>query len=133
MMSDFKDRIREVRKDQRLTQVEFSTALGCGEQTAKFWEGGYRQPTNSTMELICERFHVNKEWLLTGNGEKYIQKESAPIGREQEVAEIVTGIMTGASDDFRLRLIKAITKLTPEQLEYVKDVVVSLAEAAKKE
>lgn len=132
-MSEFKDRIKEVRTDQRMTQAEFGDLIGTGRQAIAFYEGGYRKPHGAAIAMICERFHVNKEWLLTGNGEKYIQKESAPIGREQEVAEIVTSIMTGANDDFRLRLIKAITKLTPEQLEYVKDVVVSLAEAAKKE
>lgn len=131
-MSTMGERIREIRKDAQMTQAEFGEALGVGVQSIRFYEGGYRNPKGPSLNMICERFNVNKLWLTTGEGEKYAASSIVPIGKEEEIAEIVTSIMKGADDEYRLRLIKAVSQLTSEQLYVFRDIMHDLANAEKK-
>lgn len=131
-MSTLGERIREVRKDAKMTQTEFGEAIGASCQTITFYENGYRNPKGTSLNMICEKFHVNKKWLTTGEGEKYAASGTIPVGKEEEIAEIVTSIMKGADDDYRLRLIKAISQMTPDQLYAFRDIMHNLANAEKK-
>ena len=125
-MSDMKERIKEIRKEAGLTQAEFATELGLGRQAVAFYEGGRREPTGPTLALICDRFHINKKWLLTGEGEMHVAgRPQVSPERENEIAQIV-GKMYLDDDGFRTKLIKAIAGLTDDELRCVKDFAESL-------
>ena len=67
------ERIRRIRTDAHLTQAEFAEALGFAPTSSAAWEKKVKPqiPTPPTRELICAKFHVNKHWLETGEGEPY--------------------------------------------------------------
>lgn len=131
-MSDMKDRIKDIRKEAGLTQAEFSEMLGLSEQACKFYEGGYRTPKGSTVNLICDRFHINRKWLLTGEGEMHVAgRPQVSPERENEIAQIV-GKMYLDDDGFRTKLIKAIAGLTDDELRCVKDFAESLVREQEK-
>lgn len=65
-------RIREVRKNQGLTQAEFGAQIGIKGNTVTGYENGTRRPSDAIINSICLVFGVDQTWLRTGEGEMYI-------------------------------------------------------------
>lgn len=83
-----KDRIKKIRKDSKLTQVEFGERIGVKGNTVTGYETGLRNPTDAVLRSICREFRVNETWLRTGEGEMF--QELPP---EDEVAVAVSNIL----------------------------------------
>lgn len=66
-----KERVKQLRSALGLTQQKFADRLGLKRQTIAAYEIGNIEPSESTLLLICKEFGVNKDWMLTGNGEMY--------------------------------------------------------------
>lgn len=66
-----KDRIRKIRKDLELNQTEFGAEIGATQKMVTTFETGRVVPDKPIVMLICEKFHVNQNWLETGEGEPY--------------------------------------------------------------
>lgn len=58
--------IKEIRKDNKLTQEEFAVALGVTYQAVSKWETGKSLPDISILKLISEIYGVNIDDLLKG-------------------------------------------------------------------
>ena len=71
------NRIREVRKNAKLTQTEFGERIGVKGNTVTGYENGLRAPSNAIVHAIAQEFHVREEWLRTGEGEMYEQDAHA--------------------------------------------------------
>ena len=66
-----RNRIKEVRNDRKLSQADFGKELSISRSAVCKIESGENAPSEQTLQLICNRYSVNMEWLKTGNGEKY--------------------------------------------------------------
>jgi len=66
-------RFIEVRKDVGYTdQKEFAEKIGVKWRTLQTYEQGTVKKTPyGFIELLNKHFNVSKEWILTGQGEKY--------------------------------------------------------------
>ena len=104
-----------------MTQAQFAEQIGVGRQAIAYYEGGYRQVTDRVLNNICATFGVSKKWLITGEGE---MKE--PTGDAKEIADLAKSVMTHTDDRFRLRLVKAITEMSDEDLSAFKDFVLKV-------
>ncbi|CZR95875.1 Helix-turn-helix domain protein [Clostridioides difficile] len=71
---DIKDRIKELRKIQQMTQSEFGEKIFVSRSLISAYEKGIKPIPNRTIETICNSFNVNKQWLLTGEGDIYIDE-----------------------------------------------------------
>ncbi|MBN1545708.1 MAG: helix-turn-helix domain-containing protein, partial [Syntrophaceae bacterium] len=60
----------------RLSQAEFAKRLGTKKGIVHSWESGKSMPGSHYLQVIHRVFGVNINWLLTGEGEPYIKKES---------------------------------------------------------
>lgn len=69
------ERIRIIRKELGLTQEKFAKRIGLARNSVASYEIGRREPTNAIIVSICKEFHINEEWLRTGNGEMYSIQE----------------------------------------------------------
>lgn len=58
------NRIKKLRKDNGLTQVEFGNKLGVVKQTVSSWENGISSPNNETLANIASIFKVSVDELL---------------------------------------------------------------------
>lgn len=82
------DRLKKIRKDAGLRQSSFADKVGLGQKTLSNYETGRNQPGEGRLFLIAEKFGVNPQWLLTGEGEQYLSqhdvdaKTKARIERE---------------------------------------------------
>lgn len=64
-------RIKSLRKEKKLTQVNFGRLIGRDASTVSKIEGGELESSGLVRFAICNTFGVRKEWLLTGKGPKY--------------------------------------------------------------
>lgn len=94
------ERIKELRLKLGLSQEDFGRRLGVGRGAITNIELNKVEPKPLFVDLICERFHANKEWLETGKEPMF--SDELP---EDELAAIWAQIKV--SDD---NLIKAIIK-----------------------
>ena len=64
-------RIRQIRKDYGLSQEKFAKRIGMSGSFFNQVETGKNNVSDRTIADICREFHVNENWLRTGEGEMY--------------------------------------------------------------
>lgn len=109
-----KSRIKQVRKDAGLTQVEYGKRLGVAGNTITNYENGMREPSNAIIAAICREFNVNEEWLRTGKGSMYVEMNRA------ELAANIVGSALNTNDEFILNTFIALGQLSPAEWELIK-------------
>lgn len=85
-MSILNNRIKTIRKDNKLTQVEFGEKIGVKGNTITNYENGLRSPSDAVILSICREFNINEVWLRTGQGEMH----NTP---KNETANIVSDLL----------------------------------------
>lgn len=58
------DRIRELRRSEKLTQKEFAKHLKVSAPTIAMWETGKRTPDVDKIKDIGRIFNISSDWLL---------------------------------------------------------------------
>lgn len=76
---DIGSRIKKLRKELDLTQVEFAARIGSVQNTVTGYESGRRNPSAPIISLICREFNVREEWLREGTGEMFKPAPSAAL------------------------------------------------------
>jgi len=71
------ERIKYIRG--ALTQPEFGKKLGVGRNNVYTWETNKNMPLAETLLRIYKEYGVNINWLLSGEGEPYINKSKRSI------------------------------------------------------
>ena len=100
------NRLKQIRKKLGCNQNEFAEKLGISVSNISSYEAGRRNPSDAVINLICEKFSVNKEWLETGKGEMFIQKTE-----NEKIAEFLADVLKAGEKDQRYRFIAAISEL----------------------
>ncbi len=118
-----KNRIKEVRKSQGLTQVEFGEKIGVKGNTVTNYENGLRTPTDAVILSICREFKVNKEWLLTGDGDMFSERT-----KSQQIFDFLTTTAELPDNDFQKRFINALSKLDSRDWETLQKIVDNMQE-----
>lgn len=72
------ERLKQIRKNAKLTQSEFGEVVGATRGMIAKYETGLVVPDNAMLELICVKFNVSRAWLETGEGQPYVQTELVP-------------------------------------------------------
>ena len=69
MTDDVNERIKQVRANLNISQRDFARQIYISQTLLGSIELGYRAVSARTIQLISTAFNVNKNWLLTGEGE----------------------------------------------------------------
>ncbi len=72
MRTTIGERIREAREDKQLDQATLSGKIGVVTRTLQRWEKGEQVPDGVSIMKIAKATAVQSNWLLTGQGEKYV-------------------------------------------------------------
>ena len=104
-----KDRIKQVRKSQKLTQTAFGDIIGVKGNTITNYETGLRNPTDAVIKSICREFGVSVEWLRTGKGNMFV-----PGIKDKQISAMLADVMKSGEDSFRHRLVSALARLDDE-------------------
>lgn len=104
------ERVKELRKKLGLTLDKFGKRIGITKGALSQLESGRTNPSDQTRRSICREFGVSENWLRTGEGDMFAQRAEA-----EDLAATVNRLLTGESDEFKRRLIIALSTLTDEQ------------------
>lgn len=115
------ERIIELRKTLKKSQAKFAKEIGLSVTFINLVENGNRNLSDRTISDICRIYDVNEEWLRTGNGEM-----RQPRSENQIIAEFVNDVMESKSEDFRKRLINALSQLDEDEWKVLEDLANNL-------
>ena len=124
------ERIKSVRKQNKLTQTEFAKSLGASRgmivnvEMDKISNMTAKKPL---LQLICDKYGINPAWLIDGEGEMM-----QDLSREQEIIRAVSEMFTG-DDSFKQDVISMLVKLPDECWGLLEDMARRLLDEQKKE
>lgn len=119
-------RLKELRNRLGLTQKEFGEKIGVTNFTISDIEKGKRTLTDRNMNLICEKYNVNKEWLETGSGEMF-----RPVLPVDEFSQLLSEI-EDSEDEFIKNALWTYWQLDEKSKKVIRDFTYALAEKQKK-
>ena len=120
-------RIAAARRAIGLSQQDFAEALNLSKNFISLLETGNRIPSDRTISDICREFNINEIWLRTGEGQMFVQ-----LSRDEEIGAFLGTVMNGRNDDFKRRLVSALSRLDVEQWQLLEKIALELAEDTKK-
>lgn len=123
-----KDRIKQIRKDKKMTQEAFGKILGVKGNTITNYENGMRNPSDAIITSICREFNVNPTWLRTGEGDVYKQPTD-------DLSEVIAEIVNDESPvrDSLLKIMKAYMQLDDASKQVIDGFITELHNSIKKE
>ncbi len=116
-----KDRIKEIRKNNKLTQQDFADRLGIKQNTVASYEMGRIGISDAVITSICREFSVNEEWLRTGTGDMFKKRS-----RNQEILAFANQLMESRDDAFSKRFTLALSKLSEEEWSLLEKIIDSI-------
>lgn len=63
-MDNFGMRLRQARKDNKITQRDLAKMLDVSFSSISEWENGHHRPDLNILENICQILNVQASWLL---------------------------------------------------------------------
>lgn len=68
------ERVKEIRKELKLSQGDFGKQLGVQNHVIYNLESGRNKTINETLlKFMCNQYGINKNWLFYGIGNKFIE------------------------------------------------------------
>ena len=113
-----KDRIKLLRKKEKMSQEEFGRKIGIGKSSVSKIELGENNPSDQPIMLICSIFNVNEVWLRTGEGgeENMYSKMS-----EDDRFSINLGNLGRTENQLARNMLNAIAEASPEKLKHIEE------------
>ena len=108
------ERLKEIRKELRLTQKEFAKKLGITDSGISRLEKGQNQLTDQMIRSICREFNVNYSWLVSGTGDMFVEVPQTSI--DELCAQY-------GLDDFDRVLILEYLKMSADARKALKDYI----------
>ena len=69
-MSVFAERLKELRKEKRLTQQKVADSLNISQPNYRRWESGERRPSVETLLMLADYFDVSIDYLVGRKNER---------------------------------------------------------------
>jgi len=74
------NRIKQVRKFLKMSQSQFGKVLGTTQRAVSHWERNEAEPSLEQLQKLTQLFNINPTWLLTGQGEMFLNNNQKSIG-----------------------------------------------------
>lgn len=120
--------IRALRNELGLSQTEFGARLGVSRDVINNIENDRVPLKPALAKLICSQFNVDPDWLETGEGEMFLEKDSV-----SDLFEFTKNLFLDRNLSWVRCLCEYIAQLTPEEQEAAARHIESLAEMIAKE
>lgn len=109
---DLKDRLSQVRDTLGLTLKEMGEKISTSPGHLSDMEHGRKGISGRTIDLICMRFNVRKDWLVNGTGEMF-----AIITRDEKIAAFMGDVLSDEDETFRKRFLAMLSNFSIEEWE----------------
>lgn len=90
LISNLSVQLRQYRKAQDITLMEFSSMLGIAKSSLQNYESGKGNPTLGTIEQIGQKINVDSGSLLLPDNPRPLSQIGLPIEQLQEVCALST-------------------------------------------
>lgn len=119
------ERVKQIRTSEQInfTLEKFGNRLGVTKTAISNIEKGNRSLTEQMKKLICREFNVNYIWLTTGEGNMFLDNDSA-------FRDKIDQIMFGESE-FHKNLIKMAVDLSVDELKVIEGILDKYIELKK--
>lgn len=115
-------RIKTLRKALKLNQADFGERIGLKNGAISWMEKEGNTVTDQNIKLICEKFHVRREWLTEGIGEMLQETEDTLFAAFAERNHL-------SPDDQNLA--RYMLQLTSEERQQVITFILDMAESIR--
>lgn len=119
-------RLKKLRKSLNMTQKEFGEKIGLTNASISDIEKGKTILTERNLNLICEKYNVNKEWLETGSGEMF-----RPVLPVDEFSQLLSEIEE-SDDEFIKNALWTYWQLDDKSKKVIRDFTYELAKKQQK-
>ena len=75
----FPERLQSIIEEQRISKYKIAKAIDISASTVSNYIKGKTKPDSTTLTVLCKLLGVNKAWLQTGDGPKYITEEPQTV------------------------------------------------------
>lgn len=123
------ERVRQIRKENNLSQSEFAERLGVTRSVISNIElNNLAKPEQKTslIKLISKEFDVNEEWILIGKG----LKESLPVG-DEKLTKALAEIAKSGNEKLK-SIIEKMLKLDEKYIDLIINLIDTIQEDQKK-
>ena len=103
---EMKDRISFIIEHKKIKKTDFSKAIKVSQGFVSQMCSGVSSPSDRTIELICQQYGVNDEWLRFGKGDPFKERS-----QEEKIMRFAVQTNKG-SDDFRKAYVAMLAKLS---------------------
>ncbi len=83
------DRLKAIRKKSKLNQRNFAKKLSTSYGTLQTYEQGKVKVPHPFLEILIKIFKININWLLTGQGEMFINDNEIKIENNNSSNEAI--------------------------------------------
>lgn len=128
-MIQINTRIKQIRKDAKLTQEQFGERIGITGASCSTIESGKSNPSSQTIKSICREFGIREEWLRTGEDPMYALPED-------ETAAYVDQLLHDAENplyDIIRAIMKTYSELDGNSQAVIRNTIEQIRENLKKE
>ena len=113
------ERIKTLRKSLKMNQTEFARKIGISQTNLSWLEQNGHTVLERNIKQISLSFNVREEWLRSGTGEKY---------RQSAIEEF---LHDPTLDEIDKKILKSYIEMNPNQRQYIKNWIMSIAEIEK--
>ena len=78
-------RIRELRKQKRMSQTELAKSAGVSQTTVTAWETGKAEPSSSAVARLADIFNVTTDYLLGRPNKQGTKKDDVELSDDDVI------------------------------------------------
>lgn len=120
------DRIKLIRKKCNLTQAQFAKKLNLTRANIASIEVGRINVTNRVRYDICDTFNINEDWLKSGIGSMFVEKD-----RNEVIIEWSAKLVKSTGNSFPKRLATMLAQLDENEWAVLEKMAKTLFEDKK--
>lgn len=110
-MTTIAQRIKQIRKDAKMTQKQFSEVVDVGWVAVAGWEQGKIKPGDGRLYVIADRFKVNPEWLVNGTGDVYRSDADNDVTRSRIEIDVIKSLFQSLPLDYQNKILTALREI----------------------
>lgn len=118
------ERLESIRKSEKLSRSKFGLKVGKTEDAIYNLERDRASISKEFIELVCNTFNVNKDWLINGSGQMYDISQDT-LDKSNVLDKII-------NSEELYNLVHDITELSDEKVKVLSDLVKILYDSEKK-
>lgn len=80
-----RQRIRDLRKQKRMSQTELAKSAGVSQTTVTAWETGKAEPSSSAVARLADIFNVTTDYLLGRPNKQETKKDDVELSDDDVI------------------------------------------------